>query len=198
MPDKTSDLRVEKGKLTRETILNSALEIICNEGIEGLSGAKLAKLSGISKSNVFHHFNTIEEIPFTILGNIGDTLTIELTSRRFNDFRSYLNHLGDITFTSESRDIKFFKAFFSFYKSAMHNDKYNEAVEKCSKSFKSVLKQLIDEFYSISSEKKNNIATLIYSTIDGMGMHYLINSERETYLKAWKEFTGLIVTALEG
>ncbi len=51
------DKRLEKGKLTKERIISAAMEIISTEGIEGLSGAKLAKKSGMP----LHSFFTSED-----------------------------------------------------------------------------------------------------------------------------------------
>lgn len=192
-----SDLRFEKGRKTKDKILHSALEIICNNGIKGLSASKIAELAQISKSTVFHHFKTVEEIPFTILEQVGDTLTRELTAANHDNFKSYLYHLGEMTFNEESQNMMFFRALFSFYQTATFDPKYSRAVTKCSQSFKESINALIDSFYSVQEEKKNTISTLIYTTIDGLGMHYLIAPVGDNFLSKWYTFSDMIIRELE-
>jgi len=191
-----TDLRFEKGIVTKNKILSSALDIICDEGIKGLSASKIAKLSGISKSNVFHHFNSVETIPFVLLKNIGGTLTDNIKSRIFKDFSSFLEYLGEMTFTLDSSYIRFFKAFFSFYQTAMFDEQYKEAVELCSQSFKNQIIVEIKKHYD-NREDSEEIATLINSTLDGMGIHYLISDNREKSIYTWSCFSGMIMSTLE-
>ncbi|MFC5741811.1 TetR/AcrR family transcriptional regulator [Dyella tabacisoli] len=56
-----------KGEATRELILDSAYEIARNDGLEGLSLGLLAKQVGMSKSGVFAHFGSREELQLAVL-----------------------------------------------------------------------------------------------------------------------------------
>ncbi len=112
------DLRTIKGNITKAKILSSSLDIICSSGVEGLSASKITSMSGISKSSVFHHFSSINDIPFIIMADVGD-------------------------------------------------------------------------------DKRDEVSTFIYSTLDGMGMHFLLNSDEEVFKKVWIRFLGLIIKDLE-
>lgn len=56
-----------KGAATREAILDQAYDIACSSGLEGLSIAPLAQAVGMSKSGVFAHFGSREELQLAVL-----------------------------------------------------------------------------------------------------------------------------------
>ena len=65
-----------KGAATREAILERAHEIACCAGLEGLSIGPLAQAVGMSKSGVFAHFGSREDLQLAVL---------EAAARRFGD-----------------------------------------------------------------------------------------------------------------
>ena len=66
-----------KGATTRELILDHAYELARHDGLEGLSIGALALGVGMSKSGVFAHFGSREELQLALL---------DATTRRFIDF----------------------------------------------------------------------------------------------------------------
>ncbi len=56
---------------------------------------------------------------------------------------------------------------------------------------------LIDLFYTVSEEQMDQITTLIYTAIDGMGMHFLISKDRGIFLKSWFTFCDMVITYIE-
>lgn len=56
-----------KGKDTKETILMAALTTVSQAGLEGLSIGKLAQTVGLSKSGLFAHFNSLENLQLAVL-----------------------------------------------------------------------------------------------------------------------------------
>jgi AcrR family transcriptional regulator len=63
-----------KGNATREMIVERAYAIACRQGLEGLSIGELATAAGMSKSGVFAHFGSREDLQLTVL---------EWTAQRF-------------------------------------------------------------------------------------------------------------------
>lgn len=66
-----------KGAATREAILDRAYEIARCSGVEGLSLGPLAQAVGMSKSGVFAHFGSREELQLVVL---------ESAAARFGEF----------------------------------------------------------------------------------------------------------------
>ena len=56
-----------KGQDTRERILGQALDLASTVGIEGLSIGELAKATEMSKSGLFAHFNSKEDLQIEVL-----------------------------------------------------------------------------------------------------------------------------------
>jgi AcrR family transcriptional regulator len=57
----------QKGQQTRATILDAALSLASQMGIEGLSLGALAEVTGMSKSGVFAHFGSREELQISVI-----------------------------------------------------------------------------------------------------------------------------------
>jgi len=56
-----------KGQQTRALILDAALGLAAQVGLEGLSIGALAELTGMSKSGVFAHFGSREELQISVI-----------------------------------------------------------------------------------------------------------------------------------
>jgi AcrR family transcriptional regulator len=56
------DGRLERGRRTRESILATAVDLASVEGLEGLTIGRLAAELGMSKSGLFAHFGSKEEL----------------------------------------------------------------------------------------------------------------------------------------
>src|SRR5690606_20776939 len=56
-----------KGAATRDAILDHAYAIACSAGLEGLSIGALAHAVGMSKSGVFAHFGSREDLQLAVL-----------------------------------------------------------------------------------------------------------------------------------
>ncbi len=58
---------LRKGEQTRASILDAALEMASREGLEGLTIGSLAERMGMSKSGVFAHFGSREDLQIDVL-----------------------------------------------------------------------------------------------------------------------------------
>jgi len=58
---------LQKGRQTRAAILDSALSLASQMGLEGLSIGALAEVAGMSKSGVFAHFGSREELQIAVI-----------------------------------------------------------------------------------------------------------------------------------
>jgi AcrR family transcriptional regulator len=59
--------QTNKGAATRELILSSAYELAREDGLEGLSIGSVASSAGMSKSGVFAHFGSREQLQLALL-----------------------------------------------------------------------------------------------------------------------------------
>ena len=66
-PNPTLNKVLHKGQQTRATILEAALGLASHMGLEGLSIGALAEIAGMSKSGVFAHFGSREELQIAVI-----------------------------------------------------------------------------------------------------------------------------------
>lgn len=67
-----------KGEAARQEILDEAMRIASVEGLEGLSLGPLAKRLGRSKSGLFAHFESKEQLQIEVLEQAADKMTTEV------------------------------------------------------------------------------------------------------------------------
>lgn len=66
-PASPSSRPLHKGQQTRAAILDAALTLASHMGLEGLSIGALAEVTGMSKSGVFAHFGSREELQISVI-----------------------------------------------------------------------------------------------------------------------------------
>lgn len=69
---------LHKGQQTRAAILDAALSLAGQMGIEGLSIGVLAEVTGMSKSGVFAHFGSREELQISVIREYHEKFEIEV------------------------------------------------------------------------------------------------------------------------
>lgn len=73
MPD--SGHTLTKGQQTREDILKAALGFACSVGLDGMSIGSLAEKTGLSKSGLYAHFESKEDLQCAVLDAAADLFT---------------------------------------------------------------------------------------------------------------------------
>jgi len=64
---KTAGRALQKGQQTKQAIIDAALGLATQIGLEGLSIGALAEVMGMSKSGVFAHFGSREELQISVV-----------------------------------------------------------------------------------------------------------------------------------
>jgi AcrR family transcriptional regulator len=67
LPRRPANRGLQKGQQTRATILDAALGLASHVGLEGLSIGALAEVTTMSKSGVFAHFGSREELQISVV-----------------------------------------------------------------------------------------------------------------------------------
>jgi AcrR family transcriptional regulator len=187
MKSKNNDKRLEKGDETYNRILISAVDLISESGIRGITASKLSTLSNVSKSNIFHHFKTTQEIPEAVLNLIFSELIRPIDDSEVESLDEFLNYLGSSVINISKEYKKVYKSFFSFYYEGMFNETYQKILRDFLQTSKEGLTTQIkiNSRKSLSDQEADAFSTLIIATLDGIGLHILMEEEREEYLKAW-------------
>ncbi|WP_257348734.1 TetR/AcrR family transcriptional regulator [Pseudalkalibacillus decolorationis] len=188
MSAKNQDKRLEKGMQTNTRILHSAIDIISESGISGITASKLSVRSGVSKSTIFHHYNSIKEVPEAVLALIFSDLLKPLDSQEFDDLEGYLYYLGTSIINIPNEYLKIYRSFFSFYNEAMFIEAYQETLNNYAVKSKRLISKQV-KMYSdnlVSIEDADVISHLLLALLDGIGLHSLIGANQEESIKAWE------------
>lgn len=200
MKSKNNDKRLEKGDETNAKILMSAMEVISQGGIGGISATKLSALSDVSKSTIFYHFKSIQEIPEAVLQLIFSSLLQPIENREDDDIAAFLDRIGSTFINQMNENMKMYKSFFSFYHESMFDTAYRELMDdflKVSKeNIAAVIKKLSE--VQLSDLEAMQIAALLVAALDGIGMHILLGGRQDEYLNAWQLQVKLICQMIAG
>jgi AcrR family transcriptional regulator len=80
-------LMMSKGLKTKERILEKAAGLASVCGLEDISIGKLAEATGLSKSGLFAHFNSKENLQAQVIKRVADMFTEEVLRPAFNEPR---------------------------------------------------------------------------------------------------------------
>lgn len=110
-------LKKETTEVRKEQIVKAALTIIGDEGVQGLTTAKIARLVGISEANLYRHFKNKDAILTAVVEDLEETLSNNLKTVNAEPiaplekleriFKLHLNHIEEnrgiprIVFSSE-------------------------------------------------------------------------------------------------
>lgn len=81
----TQDRRVVRGDQTRQRILDHAMAIASLDGLEGLSIGRLATDLGVSKSGLFAHFGSKEELQAAVIAAARGVFSREVVRPAFQE-----------------------------------------------------------------------------------------------------------------
>lgn len=182
-----SDGRVLKGKETKEKILQATLLYIADHGIKGMSAAKIAKLAGVSKSNIFHHFGSVEELPIKCMAYLCDGLMTSVNTYETRTLEELLLNVGEMTFVDDINHQKTYRAFFTLYNESFHEIRYKEIIASMKSKYVKGIIEAVNYYEEgkIDQDDLTHLAYLITIIIDGMGMHFLIDGDPDQYKKLW-------------
>lgn len=178
------DQRKAKGEETKQKIIESAVQIVSIEGIKGLSAKKVADNAGISKSNVFHHFKSVDDILLAMVGGLCESMTATLSEHKFENLEVFLTKMGSSTFDLSDREMAYYRVLFAFYNDAVFHERYKEQLLSLKYDFAKYLKTIIKEIDGV--EISDELAEMITIDLDGLGLHFLIESDAEKFEKIWR------------
>lgn len=181
------DKRITKGEKTRIGILHAAISIIGENGLTEISTSKLAARSGMSKSTIFHHFKSTDELLLTTLDFIFDELLQAMTIEDYQDAEHFLHAIGQSIFQEPASNLTIFKAFLSFSHEAIFNEKYREVIvsyaEQMNKFFCAHLEKLLPQ---TNPKTIQSVARILLPLMDGIGFHYLLHDDSKKYQEIWE------------
>ncbi len=194
----TRDIRRLKGEAMRQLILDAAYGLIAAEGLYALSAKKIADDIGVSKSNIFHHFASVEHIKELVLDQLIDTFLTWSPHKHVcesNALPFFIGLFEEMTqLTPEDR--KAYNVLLQYHTACLHEPIYLEKFIAAKKRAVTALFDTLRSSTDAPSHVIENIANTIVMTLDGFGLHYLLNTDDKGITHAWRHLCGIWYTEL--
>lgn len=179
------DGRKLKGQETKHKIIIATLKYISEHGLRALSAQKIAKLAGVSKSNIFHHFESVENLPLEGMALITEELLASIDVD-YDNITDLLLNIGYKTFRICEDEIDLYRAFFVLYNESFHDERFREAIDFIIDEFSKVLKDAIIKIEGdCFDERLDELCRMTSVVLDGFGCHFLSDMNEEKYCKMW-------------
>lgn len=179
------DQRIIKGNETKRHIINASMKIISEEGIEGLSAKKVADLSKISKSTIFHHYSSVEGILDEIFESMLSYLVEPVKTQKAPTLEDFLLFLGESIYSLSDEDKLTYSVLLNFYISCLHNKKYRSALIKAKEEMIDAIAVQLSRYTSRKKEYLRKVSEMMIMTLDGYGLHFLLDSDSKTFKEIW-------------
>lgn len=182
MPSKKQNQsRSEQKQLTRLKLLNATIDIIASEGFSGVTLAKVATLTGLSRGICNFHFNTKEQLmleAFRMLYLEHEQAWRKIVSDPTESPAERLVTLITTLLTPPIADHKKLAVWMAFWGVAPHRKTYLEICASSDREYESevenLLRQLSGGNEPVNGMSLQAISVALTSMIDGFWVNYLI------------------------
>ncbi len=177
---------------TRTRILHAAVELMGREGPDRFTASALAREVGMSKATLFHHFDTLDEIPlaaleeifFEFLGEVvgEDGALPDLLDRFAREMRALVDNEG------------FLRAYFVFFIKGMFDARFRDrlahgAFEMHRRTVDALAPRLAP------GQEPEVTARMVEVMLDGLALHHLAMGDHDGLDRVWTRFTELLLAA---
>ena len=182
-----SDARVIKGEVMKLQIFSTSLDIIAKEGLYGLSAKKIADQLNVSKSNIFHHFPSIELLKETLLDQtLAHLLTWDAAPVNPDTcLDDFFEHLIEQSLGISDADKVGYSALLQFHTACLHEPSYKSKFLIAKNLAVTSLANALSSYSKCSEKNRSEIANAIVMVLDGFGLHYLLEEDSESIKSVW-------------
>ena len=180
---------------TKTAILNATITLLGREGADKFSASALAKEVGVSKATIFHHFQTIDEIPIAAL----DLLTsqaMDLDLPENAGLPEFLAAMGDMAFGFLEERRNFLNAFYTFVSKAMFDPRLKEKLQVSLNGARAQVRQMFS-VYIKDETRARDFANMVMVLLDGGIMYVLLLDNKAEIRAMWDRFTILLIKEFE-
>ncbi len=177
---------------TRTRILHAAVELMGREGPDRFTASALAREVGMSKATLFHHFDSLDEIPLAALEEIffemlDDVVDGEVSlTGRLDAFAREMRALVD--------NERFLHAYFVFFIKGMFDPRIRDRLSRGAFEMHRRTVGALAPVLGVS-EDPEVASRMVEVMLDGLALHHLAMGDHELLERVWNRFTELLVAA---
>ena len=175
-------IRSEQKRITRQKLLDATIDIIANEGLAGLTMAKVAQRTGLSRGICNYHFDTKEQLmleAFCILYQEHEQAWRKITSDLSQSPAFRLKMLVKTLLSPPIADQNKLAVWMAFWGVTPHRKTYLEICESIDREYEAevegLLRQLSKGDETVNGMSLKAIAVTLTSMVDGFWVNYLIS-----------------------
>jgi len=185
--------RTAAGEETRNEILGAALKLLGRGGPDAFSASALAREANVSKSTVFHHFASVDEI---LLAAFDWRQSLQLDGHQPTSARAYLDGLGQRLVDAAQGDPALLKAQAVFFTRAIFdremNTRLSDGVADMHRLVVEALRARLPS--NVSDAEIESTARLAEIALDGLMINLVMRAdEREPLRRAWTRLVDLFL-----
>jgi len=170
---------------TRAAIIDAALKLFANKGYHGTSIAEIAKEAGISKGLAYNYFNSkqdLVEAVIELLENFVAGLFSE--AEKLSDPYEKLALFVEVTLDNIKENKEFWSLYFGL---SLQKDVLKISNKVLGGNIEEIFALLESLFKEIGIKDPESEARIFGAILDGIGVHYLYNSENYPMEKVKKQ-----------
>jgi AcrR family transcriptional regulator len=174
----------------RDEIVVAAMRVLARDGTAGLTAASLAREAGVSKANVFHHFETLNAVVLVAF----EAFLVGMDGMRPQagmPLRDWLLALGNETASQMDGDPALAGAYFAFAARAQADPDLRRRLAQLATTVEAHFEAGLDLLAParFTPAERRRLASLILITGDGLALHrQLFPDRRDSQLAAWRAF----------
>ena len=175
---------------TKTAIIEAAITLMGRVGADGFSASALAAEVGVSKATLFHHFQSLDEIPIEALGMLTDqALDFDLPANA--GLPEFLDAMGEMAFGFLNERRSFLNAYFTFVSKAMFDPRLKAKMQASLNTAKAQVRELINNYVD-DETRARDLTNMVMILLDGGMMHVML-LENETEVRAmWGQFSSIL------
>jgi len=180
--------REDAGK-TKQLIVRTALLLVSEQGMSGLTAANLIKRAGISKGGLYHHFKQMDEVAKAALHLLIDEMLEQMTLEPAISVEHLLEHLERNVFRAFAGNPSQVKALYSFLAIAMFEQIYRQEMKRFFEQLRVYLRANLHAFLGrkLSQDKLDAVVQVLCTQVYGLAIHQYIHDEQENR-NSWRAF----------
>lgn len=193
--------RTKAGERTRAAILDATIALLGREGSEAFSASTLAKEAGVSKATLFHHFGTIEDIPYEALQHLWSQIAFQ-HNENSESAREYLQNLGQQVVSLAHRRANLLRANVIFLAKAIFDSRLRQCMSGGALQVHRLMTQQLSEKLpkNLSASEIEAMTRMIEMLLDGMMFRLAVMKDPKELAeskRAWTHFVEILLDRAE-
>lgn len=183
----------------RGEIVAAATRLLAREGSDGFSASALALEAGVSKANIFHHFESLEAVVLEAFESAFGEIEL-FAAPEGKGFADWLSALGTTVLTQVARQQGLLAVYFAVANRALADPVWQARVGAHIERFRQALAERLSWFPECRDPvHRQALAEAILFSLDGLAFHALMAPERRDALTAgWTALARSLSAAEQG